>query len=242
MNKAKYIALTIIAFTGILILTVTVARMLRHREAHIEVSRDLYPVKGIDISSHNGSIDFAKVVSDTVDFVYIKASEGENFRDSLFYRNYTGACRNGLAVGAYHFFRFDREGWRQGHNFLATVRNLRLDLPLAIDVEEWGNASSFDTDDVVRQLHDMIDYLNEYGKKVIIYTNRDGYNRFIRFRFDGIPVWISSFSPRPLDAEWKLWQHSHKGKIKGIDGDTDIDTYNGDRQSWKEWLEQFYHD
>ncbi len=122
------------------------------------------------------------------------------------------------------------------------MRNLRLDLPLAIDVEEWGNATNFDTDDVVRQLHDMIDYLNEYGKKVIIYTNRDGYNRFIRFRFDGIPVWISSFSPRPLDAEWKLWQHSHKGKIKGIDGDTDIDTYNGDRQSWKEWLEQFYHD
>ncbi len=73
MNKAKYIALTIIAFTGILILTVTVARMLRHREAHIEVSRDLYPVKGIDISSHNGAIDFAKVVSDTVDFVPARA-------------------------------------------------------------------------------------------------------------------------------------------------------------------------
>lgn len=148
MNKARNIAIAIVAVTALLILGVMAVRILHHRVAHIDVPRDVYPVKGIDISAHNGNIDFAAVAADTVEFVYIKASEGENFRDSLFNRNYTGACRQGLRVGAYHYFRFDREGWRQGRNFLETVRNLRFDLPLAIDVEEWGNASSFDTQEV----------------------------------------------------------------------------------------------
>lgn len=215
------------------------ARVLSHRPAHIDVSRAEYPVKGIDISAHNGNIDFAAVAADTVDFVYIKASEGENFRDTMFYHNYAGACRQGLCVGAYHYFRFDREGWRQGRNFLDAVRTLRFDLPLAIDIEEWGNASSYDTDEVEIQLRDMIDYLHEYGHSVIIYTNRDGYNRFIRFRFDTLPVWISSFTPRPLDARWSLWQHSHLGKVRGINGYTDINTFNGNREQWKAWLESF---
>lgn len=242
MNKARNIAIAIVAVTALLILGVTAVRILHHRVAHIDVPRDVYPVKGIDISAHNGNIDFAAVAADTVEFVYIKASEGENFRDSLFNRNYTGACRQGLRVGAYHYFRFDREGWRQGRNFLETVRNLRFDLPLAIDVEEWGNASSFDTQEVEVQLRDMVDYLQEYGRKVIIYTNRDGYNRFIRFRFDNLPVWISSFSPRPLDADWSLWQHSHTGKVRGIEGFTDLNTFNGDRLKWQMWLDTFYQE
>lgn len=242
MNKARNIAIAIVAVTALLILGVMAVRILHHRVAHIDVPRDVYPVKGIDISAHNGNIDFAAVAADTVEFVYIKASEGENFRDSLFNRNYTGACRQGLRVGAYHYFRFDREGWRQGRNFLETVRNLRFDLPLAIDVEEWGNASSFDTQEVEVQLRDMVDYLQEYGRKVIIYTNRDGYNRFIRFRFDNLPVWISSFSPRPLDADWSLWQHSHTGKVRGIEGFTDLNTFNGDRLKWQMWLDTFYQE
>ncbi|MDE7126260.1 MAG: hypothetical protein K2O12_07295 [Muribaculaceae bacterium] len=241
MSTARNIALAIVAVTALSIAGVMAWRVLRHRVAHIDVSRAVYPVKGIDISSHNGGdIDFFAVAADTVEFVYIKASEGENFRDSLFYHNYAGVCRANMKVGAYHFFRFDREGWRQGRNLLETVRNLRLDLPLAIDVEEWRNASMFDADDVVRQLRDMIDYLHEYRRDVIIYTNRDGYNRFIRFRFDDIPVWISAFSKRPLDASWHLWQHSHRGRVNGIRGFTDLNTFNGSREEWNRWLEGYY--
>lgn len=241
MNKARNIAVMIVSVTALAIAGWMAFRMFRHRPAHIDVSREVYPVKGIDISAHNGAgIDFAAVVSDTVDFVYIKASEGETFRDSLFYRNYAGACRAGLKVGAYHFFRFDREGWRQGRNFLEAVRSLRFDLPLAIDVEEWGNASTFETDEVERQLRDMVDFLSEYGHQVIIYTNRDGYNRFIRFRFDDLPVWISSFAPHPLDARWTLWQHSHRGRVRGINGYTDINTFNGSRAEWECWIDSYY--
>lgn len=239
LSKAGAMAWSLVCFTAVAILAVMGLRMFSPREAHIDVPRDRYPVKGIDVSSHNGGdIDFEAVAADSVDFVYIKASEGNTFRDTLFYRNYAGAVRAGLKVGAYHYFRFDCEGWRQGRNLLDAIDRLSFDLPLAIDVEEWGNVRNYTTDDVVRQLTDMVDYLHEYGYKVIIYTNRTGYNRFIRFRLDHIPVWISSFYLRPLDAHWTLWQHSHKGRVSGIEGVTDLDTFNGSRVEWESWLEE----
>ena len=243
LSKAGAMAWSLVCFTAVAILAVMGLRMFSPREAHIDVPRDRYPVKGIDVSSHNGGdIDFEAVAADSVDFVYIKASEGNTFRDTLFYRNYAGAVRAGLKVGAYHYFRFDCEGWRQGRNLLDAIDRLSFDLPLAIDVEEWGNVRNYTTDDVVRQLTDMVDYLHEYGYKVIIYTNRTGYNRFIRFRLDHIPVWISSFYPRPLDAHWTLWQHSHKGRVSGIEGVTDLDTFNGSRVEWESWLEEMGRD
>lgn len=158
MNKARILATGLVGLTALAILAVMLWRVFAPRPSHIDVPREIYPVKGIDISSHNGShIDFKAVKADTVEFVYIKASEGENFRDSLFYRNYTGAVEAGLKVGAYHFFRFDREGWRQGRNLLDVMGKLRFDLPPAVDVEEWANARNFTTEEVVRQLRDMID-------------------------------------------------------------------------------------
>lgn len=238
MNKARTIGWGIVSLTGMAIVGMMLWRVFLPRPAHIDVDRREYPVKGIDISSHNGPrIDFDAVASDTVEFVYIKASEGENFRDSLFYRNYAGAVKAGLKVGAYHYFRFDREGWRQGRNMLDAIGRLRFDLPPAIDVEEWGNPRNFSTEEVVTQLRDMVEYLKEYGYSPVIYTNLAGYNRFIRFRLDDNPVWISSFKRRPLDAPWVLWQHSHKGEVKGIGTPTDINTFNGTEQEWSEWLD-----
>lgn len=238
MNRARVIATIIVLFTALAILSMMMWRVLMPRPTHIDVDRGVYPIKGIDISSHNGpEIDFVAVASDTVKFVYIKASEGENFRDSLFYRNYAGALKAGLKVGAYHYFRFDREGWRQGRNLLDAIGHLSFDLPLAIDVEEWGNPRNFSTEEVVSRLSDMVDYLKEYGHTPMIYTNLAGYNRFIRFRLDDNPVWISSFKLRPLDAPWVLWQHSHKGTVRGIATPTDINTFNGGYEEWIEWLE-----
>lgn len=240
MNKASIIGWCIVATAAVAIAIVMSLTIMSPRPSHIDISRQLYPVKGIDVSSHNGpDIDFEMVASDTVEFVYIKASEGENFRDSMFYRNYIGAIKAGLKVGAYHFFRFDREGWRQGRNMLDAMRHLRFDLPPAIDVEEWGNARTYTTEEVVVQLRDMVDYLKEYGFTPVIYSNRSGYNRFIRFRLDDNPIWISSFQRKPLDAPWALWQHSHKATVKGITGPTDLNTFNGDRAMWERWLTDY---
>nr|MDE7190383.1 hypothetical protein [Muribaculaceae bacterium] len=95
--------------------------------------RNRFEVIGIDISAHNGDIDFRKVAADGISFVIIKATEGGTFKDRKFIDNLRKAREAGLKVGAYHFFRFDTPGYMQGLNFLNSLQSRQLDLPLIID-------------------------------------------------------------------------------------------------------------
>lgn len=202
---------------------------------HYEVDRDKFPVKGIDVSAHNGTIDFERVVADSVSFVYIKASEGTDFCDAMFERNLRSASDAGLWVGAYHFFRFDSPGHLQAYNLLNTVGEFDLDLPLAIDVEEWTNADDMPTNTVVEQLASMVSVLEAAGYRVVFYTNKQGYNRYIAGFFSKVPVWLCSLEGEPKD-DWTLWQHSHEGRVQGMHGPVDINTFNGSAEEFRTWL------
>src|SRR5438128_304537 len=63
-----------------------------------------YPEQGIDVSHHQGAIDWAVLPAQGVDFAYIKATEGGDHVDRLFARNWQAAADAGMKRGAYHFF------------------------------------------------------------------------------------------------------------------------------------------
>lgn len=197
-----------------------------------------YPVRGIDISSHNGEIDFKAVRKDGIEFAFIKASEGTDFKDKNFLTNYKNARKAGIKTGAYHFFRFDKDGVDQAINFLRATGNRRLDLGIAIDIEQQGNPENVDSTLIADRLTSMVEYLNLLGYRVTLYTNRSGYEKFLMDTFPGHPLWICSFSDHPIDAEWTFWQYDHHGKINGIKGDVDLDTFNGSRKDWEEHLKK----
>lgn len=197
----------------------------------------IYPIKGIDISAHNGPVDFDALTGDSIDFVLLKASEGTAFKDANFHANYRLARRAGMTVGAYHFFRFDASGYMQALNFLHSVRGKQLDLPLVIDIEEWTNPDDRTTLAIIKQLRQLIEMLEQAGYNVMLYSNKDGYNRFIRGNFDRYPLWIASLTDTPT-GNWQLWQYTHRGAVKGIDSRVDINTFNGSRSSWLDWLDE----
>lgn len=66
--------------------------------------REVYPLRGIDISHHNGEVDFSRVASEEADvaFAYIKATEGTDFIDPAFIRNARLSVASGIPSGAYH--------------------------------------------------------------------------------------------------------------------------------------------
>ncbi len=188
-------------------------------------SEELYPLRGVDVSAHNGDIDFGRLRRDSVvHFVYIKATEGTDFLDRNFITNWRGAATAGIPAGAYHFFRFDTDGELQAINFLWALRGRHFDLVPAIDIEEWGNPDGHATARIVERLRIMITYLEAHGVHPMLYTNKDGYYRFIRGNFDSYPLWICSFSDPPLEgnAPWTLWQYSHRGRIDGIPSTVDL--------------------
>ena len=71
---------------------------------HWSPSESTYPRQGIDVSRHQGLIDWPTVARQGVDFAYIKASEGGDQRDWRFEENWRGAGEAGIARGAYHYF------------------------------------------------------------------------------------------------------------------------------------------
>ncbi len=234
---ARRAAWALVIFSGLLIVAVGLGRILRPQQPHVDPNREAYPIVGLDLSAHNGVADFDSVAAAGVDFVYLKASEGSSFRDPAFIRNYVAARRTPLAIGAYHYFRFDRDGISQADNLLNALKDLRLDLPLAVDVEEWHNDATVPTDLVVERLNAMLSRLRDAGHRVIVYTNKNGHSRFLRDL--DVELWICSFTSPPIGrTDWRLWQHSHISRIPGVSGFVDMDTFNGTREEWEAFLAQ----
>ncbi len=205
----------------------------------IVIDRNKYPIVGIDVSSHNGDIDFKKVKDDGYTFVIIKASEGIEHHDSRFATNYDNARAAGLKVGAYHFFRKKTDGLNQAKNFLETIGWRKLDLPLVVDVEDWSNDNHINDDRTQKNLDDMVDNLRSRGYKVMIYTNGNGYKKYIKDGQININLWLCSFKqPDKLrHIPHQMQQYSHWGRVRGIWGDVDLNVFNGSQAQWDKWLE-----
>lgn len=200
------------------------------------VDEEKYPVRGIDISRHNGEVDFERVKNSGVEFVFIKASEGVSHTDSLYHRNLTSAEKAGLKAGAYHFFRFDSNGIDQAQNFLTQIGSHTPELGLVVDVESTGNPEGIPIELIKERLIEMVEYLNLAGHRVMIYTNLDGYYDYMADTLPGYPLWICRFKQDPIYAEWTFWQYDHHGRVDGINGDVDLNVFCGSRDDWQRYL------
>ena len=203
----------------------------------IEIDKTKFPITGIDISGHTGKIDFLKLSERKIDFVFIKATEGADFVDPKFEENYSNAV-NKLPIGFYHFFRFNKSGKSQANNFLSNISDKKTNLPLVIDVEEWGNIKAKSIEDVIDEIKIFITLVEKAsGKRIMIYSNESSYKKYILGHLDKYDIWICSFSKNPnINKKWTLWQHSHKGKLDGTNGWVDLNTFNGTSDEWNIYL------
>ena len=91
---------------------------------------------GVDVSHHQGAIDWDKLAADRVSFAYIKATEGGDWLDTRFAENWRAAKRTSIARGAYHYFSLCTPAETQAEHFIKTLGPLDNDLPPALDVEQ----------------------------------------------------------------------------------------------------------
>jgi lysozyme len=187
-----------------------------------------FPVRGIDVSHHQGEIDWTKVAGAGIRFAYLKATEGRDFRDPRFRANWEGAAAAGLARGAYHFFTFCSPGREQAEQFLRVAPPAPYALPPVADVEFVGNCKSWSSLAAVRaELRAFVDVVERaWGVTPILYLTPDAFERVVAGEFGRHPVWIRSVLRRPAPAEyggWLLWQFSESGRVPGIRGPVDLD-------------------
>lgn len=198
-------------------------------------------IKGIDVSNHQRMIDWQKVAQDGYEFAFIKVTEGINFDDPYFIRNWNLAKANGLYRGAYHFPRpWENDPRSEADWFINNVGPLEETDMLVLDMEvtlqeNYGDYGSW----ALYFLQIIESYV---GFKPLIYTAQN-YISALNLAIPGMETyglwlasWITNWSrvtenmipkapePWPVTA---FWQYTSKGRVSGIEGDVDLNLFNG---------------
>ena len=189
-----------------------------------------HPVLGIDVSHHQGVVDWRPLPAAGVRFAFIKSSEGETLKDLRFAANAAAAAAAGIAWGPYHFFTFCTPGASQARNFRATAASLPRDLPPVVDIEFVGNCRSWTSlSDVRRELTIFLERVEaDFGEPAILYVTREAEERLLAGAFPGFARWPRSVLGRPSPdtwSEWTFWQFADNGRLPGISGPVDLDVY-----------------
>lgn len=192
-----------------------------------------YSIRGIDISHHQGTINWdklenAEINGERIRFVFVKATEGASDVDKNFLSNFRLARENGLVRGAYHFFIPKTSARLQAKNFIHHVPLEQGDLPPVLDIESTGNLSPTQLRDSTLVWLKILE--KRYGVKPILYTYYKFKTEYLGTpEFDKYPYWIAHYYVDTLryDGAWKFWQHTDRGHIDGIKGFVDFNCYNG---------------
>lgn len=186
--------------------------------------------KGIDVSMHNGSVDFNKVKKAGINFVMIRSGYGDilsypNQKDSKFETNYKNAKAAGLNIGIYHYMYATTAAGakREAQGFLKTIKDkLPLSMPVALDIEEQAQ-SKLPVSTVDSIITTFISEVEKAGYYCILYSYesflKTKVSNTVRSKYD---VWCANISNSP-SITFGIHQYSFTGKIDGISGNVDLD-------------------
>ncbi len=187
-------------------------------------------LKGVDVSSYQGSINWSSARADGITFGFAKATEGETIADSTFAGNWAGMKAAGVVRGAYHFFHPNESATAQADFVLSKVGTLEAgDLPIVLDFEVLDGVSE------ATAVADAVTFLQTVthatGKTAILYMS-SGFLGGSYASLAPYTLWVANYgvSCPGLPSEWSrwsFWQNSDSGSVSGISGGTDVDEFNG---------------
>jgi lysozyme len=187
---------------------------------------------GIDVSSHQGDIDWKVVAKDkNIEYVYIKATEGSTYQDKKYKYNLKEARKHGLKVGSYHFLTSKSPIRKQFENFKKMASKETQDLIPMLDVE--GPFKEWTQEELQKNIQIFIDLCIEYyGKAPIIYGTMRSYNTYCAPRFNKYHLMIGCYgknAPRINGTgHYSIWQYTDKARIRGISKTVDLSVFHKD--------------
>lgn len=188
-------------------------------------------MKIIDVSYHNGNVDFKKVKASGIDGVIIRAGYGLNNIDKKFKANIKAAKDAGLLVGVYWFsYAYTVEmAKREAEYCLRAISGYTLELPIFFDWEydsrsyasrNGVNAGKALITDMVKAFCQVV---KNTGRSVGYYTNLDYSKNYIDTNaLSGYHKWFARYANSRGGVDCDLWQYTDKGKVNGIGGNVDM--------------------
>ena len=183
--------------------------------------------KGIDVSEHQGVIDWAKVAKDGVQFAVIRAGYGRELsqKDKQFERNYAGAKAAGIQVGAYWYSYANsvERSEQEARACLKVLEGKHFELPIFFDQEYEKSILALSNKTRTDIVLKFLETVKGAGRKVGLYSSTNFITTKLQAnRLTEYPLWIAEYGPK-LHYTGKVWawQYTSKGRVAGIKGNVD---------------------
>jgi len=182
-------------------------------------------MQGIDVSNHQGLINWPAVAKAGYSFTWAKVSEGSSYRDAFAARNLAGAQAVGLLAGGYHFARC-ASSTPEAQAELAASLAKGVSLPLVLDLEQEGVPAAW-------SLAQRLDWAGRFltradaltGHRAALYTGA----WFLAHQLggggallSGRLLWLASYGVTSLAGPWQVWQYTSSGTVPGVPGRCDV--------------------
>lgn len=190
---------------------------------------------GIDVSTYQGNINWAKVKASGVDFVFIRLGfrgwgTGRLVVDDMFYTNMAGATAAGLKVGVYFFTQAinEREAVEEASMCLQLVSGYNISYPIAIDIEDAGSSSArtngLSASTRTKICKAFCQTIESSGYRAAVYANKYWLtNLLYTSELENYVIWLAHYVEQTSYARrYDIWQYSSTGRVDGISGNVDM--------------------
>ncbi len=191
--------------------------------------------KGIDVSKHQGEIDWAQVAADGVEFAFIRVGNrgygsGAIVDDPQFEANIVGASTNGIKVGVYFFSQAItvEEAKEEAKYVLDRIAPYKVNCPVVLDVEKVadseGRMNKISLEQRTENTIAFLEAIEAAGYKSMLYHNMEmGTLMLDMTQLEDYEKWFAYYNKEIYyPYEFSVWQYSDKGKVNGIKGDVDL--------------------
>ena len=189
-------------------------------------------VLGIDVSKHNGTIDWAAVKNSGISYVIIRcgyrgSTTGALIEDPKFKSNIKGAQAAGLKVGIYFFTQAinEAEAVEEASMVLQLIKPYAISYPVYLDVESsGGRADGISKDTRTAVCKAFCATIANSGYTSGIYANKTWLNEKLSpSALGGHKIWLAQYAAAPTyNGPYHMWQYSSKGSVSGISGRVDM--------------------
>ena len=192
---------------------------------------------------HRGHKNVKGTADYPVSFIFIKSTESTTIRNKFFVNDYAQARKHGIRTGAYHFWSMRTTGAAQADHFIKNTLFKDGDLPPVLDIEPTkSQVEQMGADRMFQQIRVWLRTVERFTHvKPILYVNQMFVNNYLSKQTDlkrDYRVWIARYSEYKPDVRLAFWQLCPDGRVAGIQGDVDINVFNGYEQQFEAFLEE----
>lgn len=188
----------------------------------------LQALQGIDVSAHNGEIDWAAVRASGVDFAILQVGyrgyvSGNLAADASFYTNADAATANGIRIGAYFFSQAltVEEAEEEAQYAVQLLSGMQIDWPIYFDwepVEAEARTNEMDTELLTSLARAFCRVVEEAGFRAGVYFNQElGYLHYNLAELENCDFWLAEYASAPtFYYHFEQWQYTNTGTVSGI--------------------------